>query len=120
MGFQKHGPGEGEAIGYLLSKNEPDRKVGFDPTFVEVELTYALGRMYWKKGYATEMGKAMIIYGFEKLGVGRVIQGVRSWNSNSINLMKRLGFRIEECLSPGGVIGIFSRSGILSQVVNRR
>ena len=106
MGYQRHDPGEGESIWYLLSKNEPDRKVGFDPDYIEAELTYALGRPYWKKGYAIEMGRAMIEFGFEKLRIGRIIQGVRSWNSNSINLMKRLGFRIEECLDPEGVVGI--------------
>ncbi len=48
MGFQRHAPEEGEGVGYLLSENEPNRKVGCDPTFIEVELTYALGRAYWK------------------------------------------------------------------------
>jgi RimJ/RimL family protein N-acetyltransferase len=106
MGFQRHDPGEGETIGFLLSEDEPNRKVGFDPNFIEVELTYALGRAYWKQGYATEMGKAMVQYGFEKIGIGRIIQGVRSHNLNSINLMRRLGFRIENCIYPGGVVGV--------------
>jgi len=106
MGFQRHNPSEGEAIGFLLSEDEPDRRVGFDPNFIEAELTYALGRAYWKKGYATEMGKAMVQYGFEKIGIRRIIQGVRSHNLNSINLMRRLGFRIEECIYPGGVVGV--------------
>lgn len=106
MGFQRHEPGEGQDIYYLLSENEPGRRVGFDPSFIEVELTYALGRAYWKKGYATEMGKAMIVYGFETLGIGRIIQGVRSENLNSVNLMYRLGFRVEKGLHPGYVVGV--------------
>lgn len=109
IGFQKHGPGEGQDIDYLRSENAPDRRVGFDPNCVEVELTYALGRAYWKRGYATEIGKAMIAYGFEKLGIGRIIQGVRSENRNSIQLMQRLGFRIEKGLSPGQAVGILDR-----------
>jgi len=106
MGFQRHDAGEGEEIYYLLSENKPARRVGFEPDFVEVELTYALGRAYWKKGYATEMGKAMIVYGFEKLSIGRIIQGVHSENLNSVNLMNRFGFLIEKGLYPGQVIGI--------------
>ncbi len=106
MGFQRHAPGEGEEIGYLLSEEEPARRVGFDPGFIEVELTYALGRAYWKQGYATEMGRAIIAYGFETLGIGCIIQGVRAANLNSVNLMRRLGFRIEKGLDPGQVVGI--------------
>jgi RimJ/RimL family protein N-acetyltransferase len=105
MGFQRHEPEDADGI-YFLSENEPDRRVGFAPDFVEVELTYALGRAHWKQGYATEMGKAMIVYGFEKLGIGRIIQGVRSENPNSVNLMRRLGFRVEEGLYPGEVVGV--------------
>ncbi len=46
MGFQRHEPGQGNDIYYLLSQNDPELKVGFDPDFVEVELTYALGRSF--------------------------------------------------------------------------
>ena len=106
MGFQRHAPGEGRDIWYLQSESAPNRRVGFDPNCVEVELTYALGRAYWKQGYATEMGRALVAYGFDKLGIGRIIQGVRSDNSNSVNLMRRLGFHIENGLDPGEVVGI--------------
>ena len=110
MGFQEHEPGEGQDIFYLLSENEPERRVGFDPDFPEVELTYALGRDSWKKGYATEMGQALIEYGLEELGIGRIIQGVRSENRNSVKLMQRLGFRIEKGLVPGQIIGILEET----------
>ena len=106
MGFQRHAPGEGQQIYYLLSENEPDRRVGFDPSYLEAELTYALGRAFWKRGYATEMGRAMVVYGFEQLGLGRIIQGVRAENLNSVRLMQRLGFRLETGAHPGQVVGI--------------
>ena len=76
MGFQPYDPEEGEDIRYLWTEDKPNRTVGFDPNYIEVELTYAMGHPYWKKGYATEMGKALIAYGFEELGLGRIIQGV--------------------------------------------
>ncbi len=106
MGFQLHEPAEGEAIYYLLTKENPNRTVNLNPNCLEVELTYALGRAFWKKGYATEMGQAMINYGFHTLGIGRVIQGVLAHNDNSIRLMRRLGFRIEQGLYSGSVVGI--------------
>ena len=106
MGFQRHPPGAGHDIWYLQSEHEPNRSVGFNPDFIEVDLTYALGRAYWKHGYATEAGRALIPYGFDVWGIGRIIQGVRRHNPNSVNLMRRLGFRIENGLDPGGVVGI--------------
>ncbi|MBV7327811.1 GNAT family N-acetyltransferase [Chloroflexi bacterium TSY] len=106
MGFQIHEPEEGDDIYYLHSENEPNRRVGFDPNYIEVELTYALGHDYWKRGYATEMGKAIIVYGFEELGIGRIIQGVMTSNPSSINLMRRLGFRIEKGTHPGVTVGV--------------
>ena len=109
MGFQPHEAAAGEEIPYLLTENEPRRRVGFDPDFIEAELTYALGRVYWKRGYATEMGSAMIRWGFTTLGIGRVIQGVLSSNRNSINLMRRLGFRIEQGLH-GNTVGVLENS----------
>lgn len=106
MGFQRHEPGEGADIAYLLSTREPQRRVGFDPRRIDVELTYALGRSYWKHGYATEMGRALIAHGFETLGIGRIIQGVLSTNQNSVQLMQRLGFRIEQGLQPNQTVGV--------------
>ena len=103
MGFQTHTADE-DAY-YLRSEDEPQRKVGLDPNFIEAELTYAMGRPYWKHGYASEMGSAMVAYGFERLGIGQIIQGVLAHNANSINLMKRLGFRLEKGIS-GNVVGV--------------
>jgi ribosomal-protein-alanine N-acetyltransferase len=114
MGFQRHHPGEGQEVYYLLSEEAPNRRVGFDPGFIEAELTYALGRDYWGQGYATEMSKAIVVYGFEKLGIGRIIQGVRAENTRSVKLMRRLGFRIEKGLHPGQVVGVLD-SPIRSQ-----
>lgn len=106
MGFQRHDPGEGQEIYYLLSEDAPDRRVGFDPNYIEAELTYALGREHWKHGYVTEMGRALIRYGFEQLGLGRIIQGVLAHNTNSVRVMERLGFRVEKGLHPGQVVGV--------------
>jgi [ribosomal protein S5]-alanine N-acetyltransferase len=109
MGFQAHEPAEGEEIYYLLSQEHPQRSVNRDPACLEVELTYALGRAYWKQGFATEMGRALIDYGFQTLGIGRIIQGVLARNPNSVNLMRRLGFRIEQGLREDLVVGVLDR-----------
>lgn len=112
MGYQAHERAQGDEIDYLLSEETPHRTVNYDPDCLEVELTYALGRAYWKKGYATEMGKAMIAYGFQTFGIGRIIQGTLAQNENSIGLMRRLGFSIEHGLRSGTIVGILSRPGL--------
>jgi RimJ/RimL family protein N-acetyltransferase len=40
------------------------RPVASNPDRVDVELTYALGRAYWKRSYATEAGTALITEGY--------------------------------------------------------
>jgi [ribosomal protein S5]-alanine N-acetyltransferase len=110
MGFQIYEREEGEDIAYLLTPSAPHRQVNFDPDCLEVELTYALGHEYWKHGYALEMGQAMVAYSFQTLGIGRIIQGVLASNTNSIQLMRRLGFRVEAGLKPNTIVGILEKT----------
>lgn len=90
-----------------------------DPTArhhrLEVELSYALGRSYWGQGYATEAGRALIGYAFERLRLPRIAYGVDRGNLRSVNLMRRLGFRLERNLHPdgaGGVVGILDNDRV--------
>jgi [ribosomal protein S5]-alanine N-acetyltransferase len=76
---------------------------------LEVELSYALGRAHWDHGYATEAGRALIGYAFDRLRLPRIAYGVDRANLGSVNLMRRLGFRLERNLHPdgaGAVVGI--------------
>ena len=89
MGFQRHLDGAGIVL------DDGARPVAGDPDLVDIELTYALGRAYWTRGYATEAGAALIAEGFDRLGIDRIVNWVDPRNVNSIGLMTRLGFRIE-------------------------
>lgn len=104
MGYQQHLPGKD--FWYLLTEEMPDRTISDDPSYIEVELTYAFGHRYWKQGYATEMGLALVRQGSEVYKFDRVIQGVLGHNHDSINLMRRLGFRIEKQTRGDGVVGV--------------
>jgi RimJ/RimL family protein N-acetyltransferase len=55
------------------------------------------------------MGQALIAYGFASLGIGRIIQGVLAYNANSIELMRRLGFRVEPGLYSEDVVGVLDK-----------
>jgi [ribosomal protein S5]-alanine N-acetyltransferase len=115
MGFQRHRDGEGIVLG------EGARPVASDPGLVDAELTYALGRAYWKRGYATEAGAALIAEGFDRLGIDRIVNWVAPHNANTIGLMLRLGFRIEPNRDPADLAryGTPGFLGILDRAVDR-
>lgn len=98
MGLQKYEPGEDTSF---MLPEDPADAVGADPDATEVELTYALGREHWGHGYATEAGRALIAYGFQELGVQRIVNAVIVHERHrSLDLMRRLGFRIVKNLNP--------------------
>ena len=103
IGFQTFAPGEDTS--YMIFEDPAD-EMGRDSSIIEVELTYALGRIYWGHGYATEAGRALIPYGFQGLGIGRIVNNVLVHEKHrSLDLIKRLGFRMTKNLTPHRMAG---------------
>jgi RimJ/RimL family protein N-acetyltransferase len=61
----------------------------------DVELGYYLGRPAWGQGYATEAARVCVAYGFETVGLRRIVAVVRTENDASRNVLGKLGFRHE-------------------------
>lgn len=57
----------------------------------EVDLGYRLFRAHWGKGYATEASLACIDYGFNVLGLDRIIGRVARANLASIRVLEKCG-----------------------------
>jgi RimJ/RimL family protein N-acetyltransferase len=118
MGFQQYEPGEDTSF---MVFEDPADEIGLDPAIVEVELTYALGCAYWGHGYASEAGRALIEYGFEKLGIDRIVNAVIVHPEHrSLALLRRLGFRIvknlkQNDISQGPFAGSPGAIGILER-----
>jgi RimJ/RimL family protein N-acetyltransferase len=101
-----------------LRPEHPEDAPARDPAVLEVELAYVLGRAHWGHGYATEAGRAVLAYGFEELGVARVLSPINSANTRSIRLAQRLGCRIRRNLHPRpspyrdapGVLAVLTRA----------
>jgi RimJ/RimL family protein N-acetyltransferase len=55
------------------------------------ELAWLLDRASWGQGYATEAARAALAFGFERLGLGRVISLIYPDNLRSIRVAERLG-----------------------------
>jgi RimJ/RimL family protein N-acetyltransferase len=102
MGFQNHAD---EPMDWLVLP-DGSRTVGHVPGCVDAELTYALGRAYWHQGYAVEAGRALLDYGFNTVGIDRVINAISPANQRSRNLMVRLGFVLLDNGNPQDLIGM--------------
>jgi RimJ/RimL family protein N-acetyltransferase len=61
----------------------------------EVEVAYLLDRAYWGQGLASEAGRAIVRYGFERLGLSRLICMIDPENQASINVARSIGMRFE-------------------------
>jgi ribosomal-protein-alanine N-acetyltransferase len=57
----------------------------------DIELGYTLARSAWGKGYATELGQALIEYAFTVLHVPRVVAQVEPANTASRHVLSKLG-----------------------------
>ena len=57
----------------------------------DVELGYTLARAAWGRGYATEMGAALVAHAFEALGMPRVMAQVEPDNVASRHVLEKLG-----------------------------
>lgn len=65
--------------------------LGFDVHQSDIELAYRLHKQYWNKGYATELAKALIEYGFNKFSFPKIIAIVHPENERSRRVMEKAG-----------------------------
>lgn len=57
----------------------------------DIELAYRLHKKYWNKGYATELAKALIKYGFKKFSLSKIVAIVHPKNERSRRVMEKAG-----------------------------
>jgi ribosomal-protein-alanine N-acetyltransferase len=62
----------------------------------DVELGYTLARGVWGRGYATELGRALVEHAFEALRVRRVVAQVEPANVASRHVLEKLGMTERE------------------------
>jgi [ribosomal protein S5]-alanine N-acetyltransferase len=106
-----HQPPYGDRAIVLRSTDEVIGSVGFAPCLMpfgqlpsfepttrftsEIGLFWALFPEHWGRGYATEAAAAMVSYAFSQLRLRRIVATTDHDNARSINVMRRLGMRIE-------------------------
>lgn len=90
--FEKEGMGRwvcilketGENIGWCGLRIKPE---GF------VDLGYRFHRKHWNKGFASEAGKACLEFGFNQLGLEKIVAHAMIENKASSRVMQKLGMR---------------------------
>jgi RimJ/RimL family protein N-acetyltransferase len=59
------------------------------------EVVYHLGKKYWGRGLATELGLAGLRYGFKEHNFERIIAVAKPENTASIRVMEKIGLQYE-------------------------
>jgi len=62
----------------------------FEKEHGDTDIGYRFFKKYWGKGYATESAKACLEYGFQKLGLKRIIGRAMNANGASIRIFEKL------------------------------
>jgi ribosomal-protein-alanine N-acetyltransferase len=85
---------DGQLIGHCGLRYWPDT--------TDVEVLYAIGRAYWGRGLATEGARASLRYGFETLGLDRIIAAAFTDNPASLRVLEKVGLRRERTFEFAG------------------
>ena len=81
----------------ICFKENPDKIIGcvslmdINPRAKRAELGYWVAREYWKQGIATEAAKAMLDFGFNKLGLHSIVARYFDINPASGRVMEKCG-----------------------------
>ena len=70
--------------------------LGFLDNTQEVELGYALDKVYWNQGLATEASFASLNYGFQILNLDRIVAIARPENIASQRVIQKVGMKYEK------------------------
>lgn len=63
---------------------------------MEVEIGYHVNKEYWSRGFASEAAKGCRDYGFDQLGLLKLISIIDPNNMPSIRVAEKIGFRKEK------------------------
>ncbi len=71
----------------------------------EIEIAYRLARKSWRRGIATEAARRMIAYGFDDLGLGKIVAVASPGNLASRRVLEKLGLERKGTRTAYGVDG---------------
>lgn len=98
LGWQQHPVSD---IGWVITLKGDGQLIGWCGAGTaegsnEAELVYSLGKPYWSQGYATEAARALVRFGFERVGWERIVAAIIPGNVASRRVLEHLGFVYEK------------------------
>ncbi len=69
----------------------------------EIEILYALERAAWGQGLATEAARSALAYGFDEVGLSRIVAVTRPEHARSRHVLEKLGMRYERDVDVFGI-----------------
>ena len=72
---------------------------GLRSLFGTPEVVYHLAKAYWGKGFAMELARAALKFGFEEHRFDRIVAVAKPQNTASIHVMEKLGMHFEMNMS---------------------
>ncbi len=69
--------------------------LAYDENQPDIELGYRLHKAFWGKGYATELAKALVNWGFEHLSVNKLVAVINPNNMRSRRVLEKVGMHYE-------------------------
>jgi len=91
----------GEVANWGMELRETGRIIGtcgyilWNTTHDSAEIAYALGRPWWNRGLMTEALRAVLEFGWRRMGLHRIEAHCRTDNPGSERVMQKLGMRLE-------------------------
>ncbi len=62
----------------------------------EVEVAFMIDKAYWRQGLGSEAARGLVAYGFEHLGLRRLVCMIEHGNEASIKVATRIGMAFEK------------------------
>lgn len=81
--------------------------LAFDDSQPLIEVGYALVKSAWQKGYATELTKALIDWGFQHLTVNKLIGVINPLNERSGRVLEKAGMHFSKSSKYNGLEVLF-------------
>lgn len=97
--LQQHATQAG--FGWAITLRGQDRVLGgvslhaWSQYHRRAEVGYDLARAFWGQGIGREAVRAVLAFGFTELNLNRIEAATIADNHESVNLLKKLGFRLE-------------------------
>lgn len=88
---------------YLTSLREDQTPIGMCGLIKrdgldDVDVGFAFLPHYWMKGYAFEAASAVVAYGRQRLGLGKIVGIATQDNAGSIRVLEKLGLKFERMI----------------------